>query len=67
MEGIEAGLFFPGGAGGSTLMARESCRLTAEAFQQAGGAFQIGKVVANPLTAGDKRAISLENGEKIED
>ncbi len=43
-ERIDFGVYYPGGAGGSALMAREACRVVAEKFVKAGGKLVVDKV-----------------------
>ena len=66
VEGIEAGLYFAGGAGGSTLMARESCQVVGNAFTKAGGKLKIGKVTPGLSLSNKMQNINLDNGEKAE-
>lgn len=61
-EGIGLGVYYPGGKGGSTLMAREAIQLVAEKFVDKGGKLIIGK--ASPgLSASGKLDHILINGQ----
>ena len=64
-EGLSTGLFFEGGAGGSTLMAREAVRVVGEKFQQKGGKLIIGKVKRGNVVNGNISGVELETGENI--
>lgn len=64
-EGLTTGLYYPGGPGGSTLMAREALRLVGEKFQEQGGKLLIGKAKKGEVVNGKIDSIELENGQKI--
>ena len=64
-QGLTTGLYYPGGPGGSTLMAREALQLVNEKFQEKGGKFIIGKAKAGEVVNGKVSAIELEDGQKI--
>lgn len=65
IEGIETGLYFSGGAGGSTVMARESCHAVADAFVKGGGKLKIAQAKPGNHSSGGMEFIDLGNGEKI--
>ncbi len=65
-EGIDVGLYFPGGAGGSTLMAREATRITCENFVKYGGSFQIERAEAGVVDNGRLRSVRLNSGKSLE-
>lgn len=65
LEGIETGLFFPGGAGGSTVMARESCHAVADAFVKGGGKIITAKVMPGSQSANSMQFVDLGNGKTI--
>ncbi len=65
VEGIESGLFFPGGAGGSTVMARESCHAVADSFVKGGGKIKIAKAMPGTKSSGAMQFVDLGNGETI--
>lgn len=65
LEGIETGLFFPGGAGGSTVMARESCHAVADAFRKGGGKIVIAKAIPGKKSSNQMQFLDLGNGETI--
>lgn len=65
LEGIETGLYFKGGAGGSTVMARESCHAVADAFVKGGGKLKIAKAMPGKSAAGTMQFVDLGNGETI--
>ncbi len=62
-EGLEGGLYFPGGAGGSTLMAREACRIVGEQFVKKGGTLKIAKAMPGKANAGMLQNITLNEKE----
>ncbi len=64
-DGLTTGLYFAGGPGGSTLMAREAIRLVGEKFQEKGGKVIIGKAKQGEVVNGKINAIELEDGQKI--
>lgn len=66
VDGIDAGLYFSGGAGGSTLMAGDSCRAVGKAFVKAGGKFKIGKATPGPSLSNKMQNIDLNDSEKAE-
>ncbi len=65
VDGIESGLFFPGGAGGSTVMARESCHAVADAFVKGGGKIQIAKAMPGKTAGGSLQFIDPGDGKTI--
>ena len=64
-DGLTTGLYYPGGAGGSTLMAREAIRLVSEKFQEKGGKLLTGKVKTGEVENGKINAVELDDGQKI--
>ncbi|MEM8889908.1 MAG: FAD-dependent oxidoreductase [Bacteroidota bacterium] len=65
MEGIKSGMYFPGGKGGSTLMAREAVRTVAEQFVKRGGKLEIGKAEIGKSVGGKQDHILLNQKEKL--
>ncbi|MDW3649583.1 MAG: FAD-dependent oxidoreductase [Bacteroidia bacterium] len=65
LEGIASGMYFPGGKGGSTLMAREAIRIVAEEFVKKGGKLEIGKVETGKSIGGKQDHILLNQKEKL--
>ncbi len=63
--GIQVGMFNPGGAGGSALMARDACIAVASAFQENGGQFQIAQAKPGKITGYWLDNVQLSNGESI--
>lgn len=62
-SGIDLAIYYPGGVGGSSLMAREACRIVSEQFEKLGGKLMIGRV---QVTQHDGSwDVSLDNGEKL--
>ena len=62
-KGIDFAAYYPGGNGGSSLMAREACRIVGEQFQKKGG-----KIVIAKATIKNKNktySIITNNGEEI--
>ncbi len=57
---VDVAVYYGGGAGGSSLMAREACRVVAEKFVEIGGTLKIGKVNID-----DSNEVSILNGEKL--
>ncbi len=64
-DGLTTGLYYPGGPGGSTLMAREALRLVAEKFQEKGGKLLIGKAKTGEVVNGKIDSVELEDGQKL--
>lgn len=65
LEGIESGLYFPGGAGGSTVMARQSCHAVADAFVKGGGKLKIARAMPGTKSGNAMQFVDLGNGETI--
>lgn len=65
LEGIDAGLYFPGGKGGSTLMAREAIRLVGEQFVKRGGKLVIGKARPGLSANGKLQHIVINEKEQL--
>ncbi len=65
LEGIEAGLFFPGGAGGSTVLARQTCHAVADAFVKGGGKLKIAKAMPGNKSSAGLQFIDIGNGETL--
>ncbi|NNF34475.1 MAG: FAD-dependent oxidoreductase [Saprospiraceae bacterium] len=62
-SGIDLAVYYAGGVGGSSLMAREACRVVSEQFEKIGGKLIIGRVQAIPKKG--SYDVSMENGEKL--
>ena len=62
-EGIDLAVYYPGGAGGSSLMAREACRIVGEQFVKAGGKLLIDRVSVNQNK--DSMDILTSSGDKL--
>ena len=61
----EVALYDSGGAGGSTLLAREACRVTVEKFIENGGTFIHAKALPGKSVNGQLESIELSNGRKL--
>jgi sarcosine oxidase len=62
--GIDTGLFTPGGAGASTILAEHTTRRVAKAFREAGGHVAIGQA-RTPVRDGGGIAVPLSSGETL--
>ena len=62
---FEVGFYFPAGPGGSTLMAREACRLVGEQFQKKGGEFLIGQARPGKINNSQIESILLDDGTEL--
>ena len=66
IKGDEIGLFNPGGAGGSTLLAREACRATTEKFIENGGTYFHAKALPGKKDdTGKLNSVILSTGEEL--
>lgn len=61
LEGIEFGVYYPGGAGGSALLARKSCQIVAREFIKKGGVFKISKVIPGNSKSGKLTELTGNN------
>ncbi|MEP1094162.1 MAG: FAD-dependent oxidoreductase [Cyclobacteriaceae bacterium] len=61
----EIGLYDTGGAGGSTLLAREACRATTEKFIENGGTFIHAKALPGKSVNGQLDSIELSDGRSL--
>jgi len=61
----EVALYDEGGAGGSTLLAREACRATTEKFIENGGTFIHAKALPGKSVNGQLDSIELSDGRKL--
>ncbi|MEQ8303529.1 MAG: FAD-dependent oxidoreductase [Cyclobacteriaceae bacterium] len=62
---IETGFYFPGGAGGSTVLARASCQAVADAFIKGGGRLKIAKAMPGTKNNSAMQFIDIGNGQTI--
>ncbi|MGE0590734.1 MAG: NAD(P)/FAD-dependent oxidoreductase [Cyclobacteriaceae bacterium] len=65
VEDIETGLYFSGGAGGSTVMARESCHAVADAFVKGGGKLVIGNAKPGKSSSGNMEFVDIGSGKAL--
>lgn len=64
-DGIEIGMFNPGGVGGSALKARDACLAVADAFRQKGGQVEIARAVPGRTGRGRLQHLRLANGKML--
>ena len=61
----EVALYNPGGAGGSTLLAREACRVTTEQFIAKGGKYLHAKALPGSISNNRLTSIKLSDGQEL--
>ncbi|MEM7372566.1 MAG: FAD-dependent oxidoreductase [Bacteroidota bacterium] len=64
-EGLEAGVYYPGGKGGSTLMAREAIQLVAEQFVRKGGTLILGKARPGTSASGEMSQLLVNETDQL--
>jgi len=64
-DGIDSGLFTPGGPGASTILAERTTRRVAKAVQAAGGRIVLGQASA-PTSVGGRLVVPLSSGDRLE-